>query len=38
VEAAVAYAEAGSPEPLEDLCRDVYTPEAEPTTNPEGAP
>jgi len=26
VEAAVAYAEAGSLEPLEDLCRDVYTP------------
>ncbi|MDO9623810.1 MAG: pyruvate dehydrogenase (acetyl-transferring) E1 component subunit alpha [Pseudomonas sp.] len=25
VEAAVAYAEAGSLEPLEDLCRDVYT-------------
>jgi len=33
VEAAVAYAEAGSPEPLADLCRDVYTP-----ANPEGAP
>ncbi|MDX1723408.1 MAG: pyruvate dehydrogenase (acetyl-transferring) E1 component subunit alpha [Pseudomonas sp.] len=37
VEAAVAYAEAGSPEPLADLCRDVYTPAPEPT-NPEGAP
>ena len=37
VEAAVAYAEAGSPEPLEDLCRDVYTPAPE-ATNPEGAP
>jgi pyruvate dehydrogenase E1 component alpha subunit len=32
VEAAVAYAEAGSLEPLEDLCRDVYTPV---TANPE---
>jgi pyruvate dehydrogenase E1 component alpha subunit len=28
VEAAVAYAEAGSLEPLIDLCRDVYTPAA----------
>ena len=34
VEAAVAYAEAGSLEPLADLCRDVYTPEP----GPEPAP
>jgi pyruvate dehydrogenase E1 component alpha subunit len=27
VEAAVAFAEAGTPEPVEDLARDVYTPE-----------
>ena len=38
VEAAVAYAEAGSPEPLEDLCRDVYTPAPVPTANAGGAP
>ena len=38
VEAAVAYAEAGSPEPLEDLCRDLYTPAPEPPANPEAAP
>ena len=30
VEAAVAYAEAGSLEPVADLCRDVYTPEPSP--------
>lgn len=30
VEAAVAYAESGSLEPLEDLSRDVYTPRAAP--------
>lgn len=30
VEAAVAYAESGSQEPLEDLSRDVYTPRAVP--------
>jgi len=30
VEAAVAFAEAGTPEPVEDLLRDVYTPEAQP--------
>lgn len=30
VEAAIAYAEAGNLEPLEDLCRDVYTPESAP--------
>jgi pyruvate dehydrogenase E1 component alpha subunit len=38
VEAAVAYAEAGSLEPLADLCRDLYTPASEPPANPEAAP
>lgn len=28
VETAIAYAEAGKLEPLEDLCRDIYTPES----------
>ena len=36
VEAAVAYAEAGSLEPLEDLCRDLYTPG--PVAGAEGSP
>ncbi len=35
VEAAVAFAEAGSLEPVADLCRDLYTP---PPAGAEGAP